>query len=165
MNEVKIHLAHGGGIQTPTDIILHSMAEYIIVDPATAKRYGIKVGEYHALQWLDILGLSAHALIAPTGVSIRCRNDDEMAWHAKSNNSNTLGIEFLVPGAYGYYDFIQRIKTPYLTDDQFHCGQEQIREWVEAWNIESIKTHNEIDPGRKHDPGAGFPTNEFLQEL
>ena len=165
MNKVNIYLPHGGGIQVPKKIILHAMAEYLNIDPATAKKYNIEAGEYHALRWLDIIGLSAHALISPTGVSIRCRNDDQIAWHARGNNTNTLGVEFLVKGVYDYGSFLQRIKTPYLTDDQFHCGQEQIREWVEAWNIESIKTHSEIDPGRKHDPGAGFPTNEFLQEL
>lgn len=165
MVTANIYLPHGGGLQTPKMIVLHAMAEYIDVDAKTAKQKGIAPGPCHAVRWLDICGLSAHALITPTGVSIRCRKDDQMAWHARGHNHNSLGIEFLVPGKHNYQTFLAAIKKPYLTNEAFHCGQEQIREWLEAWNIDEMKTHQELDPSRKHDPGTGFPLNDFLQEL
>ena len=170
INQVDILLPHGGGIQTPDTIVAHAMAEYIRLSEAGSRQLasnGIKIkpGIYHAAVWLHLLGLSAHALIAPGGVCIRQRRDDQIAWHARRFNTNSLGIEFLVPGTYDYAEFVQRIKTAYLTQDQIHCGQEKISEWVDTWTIKTFTTHHRLDPTRKPDPGDGFPENEFNQGI
>ena len=164
-NEVGIYLPYGGGFQIPDTIVFHSMAEYLVIDKATAKSVNVTPGVYHASRWLEILGLSAHALVATSGVIIRQRRDNEGTWHARGHNRNTLGIEFLVEGEHTYMSFLERIKTPYLTREQYDAGQEQVHEWLGFYNIQNMKTHHELDPDRKQDPGSGFDMSEFLQEL
>lgn len=120
--------------------------------------------DLHAADFLDKIGLSAHALITPDGNIIHCREDYETAWHAKGFNKDSLGIEFLVPGIHTYGSFMERIKTPYITDEQLKAGLWQIKVWVERYNINNIKRHSELSPGRKFDPGDGFDMNLFIQE-
>jgi len=163
--KIDIHLPHGGGAHTPDRIIIHAMAENIIVDTRTARKVGTEPGIYHAFRWLDVTGLSAHSLITPGGGNIRTRADTEMAWHAKNHNAGSLGIEFLVPGEYDYGGFLAAMKTDYLTEAAFTAGLDQIKAWVQAFNITEVKTHSEIDPGRKKDPGPGFPLDRLLEAL
>ncbi len=165
MNTVEILLPHGGGKQTPTEVIIHAMAEYIIVDPKTAKRYGIKAGEYHAFRWLDVIKLSAHSLITTNGGNIRTRRDEASAWHAKNHNTGTLGIEFLVPGSHDYAGFLRSMRLDYLPELAYQAGLDQVREWLNIFEISIVTTHAEIDPNRKHDPGTGFPFDRFIHDL
>lgn len=155
MEIADIPLPDGGGQQWPNRIIVHSMAQFIN-DRGTA---------YYASEWLRHLGLSAHALVDPSGVLVRCREDTEMAWHAKGHNSNTLGIEILVPGVHDYGTFVERIKTPYCTDVQLEAAKWQVSEWVRKHNISEIARHSDVDPDRKVDPGAGLDWSKFLQEV
>ena len=148
------HLDHGGKTNTPDLIVLHAMGEYIEGEP-----------DLWAPAFLDKIGLSAHALVTPDGNIIRCREDYEGAWHAKGHNKNSLGIEFLVQGVHTYGSFMERIKTNYLTAPQYEAGLEQVRNWMKIHHITNIKTHSELSPGRKFDPGQGFPLVTFLQEL
>ena len=134
-NEVGIYLPYGGGHQIPDTIVFHAMAEYLVIDKATAKSMNVVAGIYHASRWLEVIGLSAHALVATSGVIIRQRRDQEVAWHAKGHNVNTLGIEFLVQGEHTYASFLERIKTRYLTQEQIDAGQEQILQWGDMHNI------------------------------
>lgn len=121
--------------------------------------------EYYAVDWLKKLGLSAHALITPDGTVIRCRSDSEGAWHAKGFNKNSLGIEYLVKGVHNYGTFLEAIKTDYVTPEQYQAGLAQIAEWVEQHPIHSIDRHSDLSPGRKVDPGSGFPWQQLLGDV
>ena len=146
------HSSYGGGEQTPRLIVLHAMGENI-------KDKSI----FSAVEWLDHLELSAHALATPEGNIIRLRRDNEVAWHAKYFNIDSLGIEFLVPGVHDYGSFIEAMKTDWVTDSQFWAGVWQVKQWIDKWPITKIATHRELSPGRKFDPGTGFPLAQFLE--
>lgn len=147
-------LNNGSKSNIPKLIVIHAMGEYIEGEP-----------DLWAPAFLEKLGLSAHALVTPDGNIIKCREDDEGAWHARGYNKNSLGIEFLVEGIHTYGSFMTTIREPYITDAQFDVGQKQVREWLARHNIKKIKAHSELSPGRKFDPGRGFPMDVFLQEL
>lgn len=160
MNEVRILLPHGSNRpQVPTRIVVHTMAEYI--------RHEGRVS--HAVNFLDRMGLSAHFFVTPKGDLIRCRKDDQVAWHAKSYNINSLGIEFLVEcdPKFGmdYRELLEAMKTDYLTKDQFDSGVEKVNEWCNLHNIKHIDRHSTLSPKRKSDPGSGFPWQEFRAEI
>lgn len=152
---MKIHnipLPKGSLHNSPDDIIIHAMGEFIKCD-----------GSYlHAVDFLREIGLSAHALICPDGSIIQCRPIDKGAYHAKGHNTTSIGIEFLVPGPHDYGSFIETIKKPYLTDAQYLAGVELCHKWGEDLNI---VRHSDIDPQRKKDPGAGFPWDEFINDI
>lgn len=156
MNIENKRLTKGGGAQTPDRIIVHCMGEHIEYE-----------GEVlHAYDFLKKIGLSAHALICPDGTIIRCREDDEGAYHARHFNKNTLGVEFLVEGTmHSYRDFKQAIKKPYLKFDQYCAGVELLREWCSKHTIKSIDRHSDTDPKRKIDPGAGFNFKQLLKDV
>src|SRR5690606_28750529 len=74
----------GAAHQTPKRIIVHAMSEWI--------------NGMYAPDFLLSVGLSAHALVTPDGDIIKCREDTQGAFHAKGLNTDSLGIEFLLPG-------------------------------------------------------------------
>ena len=115
--------------------------------------------------FLQAAGLSAHALIDPTGAVILTHDTGRKAWHAKNHNSDTLGVEFLVPGAHDYASFIAEMEKPYLPGAAFVAGVELLRQWCDEFEIEDIQTHAQIDPRRKKGPGAGFPFDRMIREL
>lgn len=121
----------------------------------------------HAPTFLEQYKLSAHALITPSGDTILCRDDDQRAWHARGYNTDSLGIEFLVEGEHDYASFVEKIKSPYLSVMQFDAGIEAVRSWIDAYDISinRIDRHSDLSPGRKVDPGAGFPWKIFLERL
>jgi len=149
-------LDHGARSNIPTRVVVHSMGHYILHD-----------GHHKAAAtFLDDVGLSAHALIAHGGEVIMCRREDEGAWHAKGNNTGTLGVEFLVPGKHDYGSFIRTIERPgWVSVSAFAAGVELVRGWCQRHDIEAIVRHSDIDPDRKKDPGAGFPWELFLSEI
>lgn len=144
---------HGGDrVNSPKRIIIHSMAEFIEGD--------------HAVNFIqNVVKLSAHALIDPSGHIYRLRNDRQSAWHARGFNKDSLGLEFLVTGEHTYGSFIDIIKRPYITDAEYQAGVEQVKEWCSLYPIESIDRHSDVSPGRKVDPGEGFPWDEFLADV
>lgn len=146
-----------GGSKTndPELIVIHAMGEYIEWEPE----------DLWAPAFLEKIGLSVHILITPDGTIIRCREDNQGAWHAKNFNTNSLGIEFLVKGHHTYETFRSKIKESYITAPQYDAGVEQVREWIEKHHIESIKAHSELSPRRKFDPGMGFPMTTFIQDV
>ena len=150
---VNIPLYKGSPRNTPNKIIVHAMAEYI--------HDGI---DYHAVDYLKKLGLSAHSLITPSGVNIRCRNDTQGAYHAKNHNIDTLGIEILVPGVHTYISFLNKMKTEYITDVQYSSLVDQCRKWIELYDIVDVLRHSDIDPDRKKDPGS-LNWQQFLQDI
>src|SRR5210317_1860024 len=100
-------LEAGSKHNRPKMIVVHSMGEFLL-DPHPI----------HATDFLEKIGLSAHALVAPSGNIYICRDDDQGAYHAKGYNTDSLGIEFLVAGHHNYGSFLETIKTDWVTDEQ-----------------------------------------------
>lgn len=154
MKVVDKPLDKGAKSQVPNRVVIHAMGEYIFHE-----------GRYkHAVDFLRDIGLSAHALICPDGTIIRCRSDNQGAYHAKGYNTNSLGVEFLVKGKHDYASFKKAISSYYLTFDQHCAGVELIREWCTKYDIASIDRHSDLDPGRKSDPGKGFPFDIIVED-
>ena len=160
MKYANIPLPAGATHNAPVLIVVHAMGEYIDTDGR----------DYFALDYLKKIGLSAHIFITPSGVAIKSREFTEGAHHVKGHNTNTLGIEFLVPGLHTYESFLEAINTQYVTDAAFKTGLEVVREYLNRMPNtpkprEVIRTHAELNPGRKFDPGKGFPYNHFLNAI
>ena len=151
----NIPLPKGAKSQIPSRIVLHSMGEYIKTD----------AGAKFAPDFLRDIGLSVHALICPDGTIIRCREDHQGAYHAKNFNTNSLGVEFLVPGVHTYSSFKKAIKKPYITFAQHVAGVELLRDWCSTYDITSIEEHRALSPKRKCDLGDGFPLEQFLKDI
>lgn len=156
MEQISRPSAYGAAHQTPNMIVVHAMAEQVADDS----------GDFiHAADFLDRQGLSAHALVAPDGTVIRCRDDAQGAYHARGFNAASLGIEVLVKGRHDYGSFAAAIAKPYLTPEQYEAVVAQCREWVRAYGITRVVRHSELSPGRKVDPGAGFPWFNLLIDI
>ncbi len=157
LNVTKKYSEFGGGPQNPTRLIIHSMGE--VID--TEER------DYPADEWLNHLKLSAHFLIKPDGEVIKMRHTKTKAWHAKGHNTDTVGIEFLVPGLHTYVTFLEAINTPWVSSEQFEAGVELSKGIIDYFHISvnNVLRHSDIDPGRKKDPGHGFDWDEFRNRL
>ena len=160
MKYANIPLPAGASHNAPQRIILHAMAEFIDTDGR----------DYFAVNYLKKIGLSYHIFNTPSGVAIKCREFTEGAYHAKGHNTNTLGTCFMVPGLHTYESFLEAINSKYVTDAAFKTGLEVVREYLNRMPPgpelqEVIKTHAELNPGRKFDPGKGFPFSDFLDAL
>jgi N-acetyl-anhydromuramyl-L-alanine amidase AmpD len=158
MDIIKIPLPFGRDHLEPKKVIAHAIAEFVIKDGRA----------YHAIDWLKKKELSYHALVTPSGSIIRCREDNQVAWHAKAQGHNfkALGIAFLVPGAHDYSSFLETIKKPYLLPGQYIAGMQFCREeWVNKLGILHFAQHSKIDSENKSDPGPGFPFHRFLGDI
>lgn len=154
--DIKIaHLPHGGNrVNHPDTIVVHAMGEYL-KDKKTL----------HATDFLNYYGLSAHALVDSNGNIFRCREDNERAWHARGHNTNSLGIEFLVKGEYNYSEFVKAIEGQWVTEEQYNAGLWQIKTWAALYGINTIVRHSDLSPGRKVDPGNGFPWERLVRDI
>lgn len=157
---IRRHLEHGPRVQAPKRIIVHSMG------------YKVRVSEdntLYAASFLNRQGYSAHMLVAPDGTPIRCRDDDEGAYHALDHNTDSLGIEILVPGEHNYSTFLEAIETEWTTPEQWNTAVEVVAYWCERWAIGTtpgqLDRHSDVDPERKSDPGAGFDWETFLADV
>lgn len=190
---INRHLAHGAiwprgharageptPVLEPTGIVVHAMLEQIAITDAVLEHYPAddyprvhaRAGErVWAATWLDLVGLSAHALVSPDGPIIRCRWDHEIAWHASGFNDTRLGVEVLVRGAYDYGAFLTRIDEPWIEPGsaQFAAAAAQVTDWCLRHGIRAapgtIDRHSDLDPNRKRDPGAGFPWARLLESV
>jgi N-acetyl-anhydromuramyl-L-alanine amidase AmpD len=169
MNVIKRYTNIGGGIQTPSLLVIHAMAEFIKLDESIQVRgKTIKAGIYPAHDWLQELGLSAHFLIEPNGDIIKQRSTKEVCWHAKGYNTDSVGIEVLVSGVHDYASFKEAIKTDWVKPDQFESTIEIANDIVTWFDIDKgnkVVRHSDLSPGRKVDPGSGFKWDEFKSEL
>lgn len=146
---------YGGGKQTPALVVIHSMAEYIKT----------KDGVYSAIDYLEKIKLSAHFFIHPNGQIVQGREIEDVAYHAKGYNTNSIGIEFLVEGTHNYGAFLNKIKTDYVTDIQFQEGVSLVHSLMGDYDINELSRHSDLSPERKVDPGEGFNWYAFLIEI
>lgn len=154
MKVVNRFLQAGGGNNRPKMLVVHSMAEFIRRGDDVVSAYDLLVE----------LGLSAHALVCPDGTVIKSRPEMLVAWHAKGFNQDSLGVEFLVDGTYDYGEWVARIRTPWLTREQWLSGLELVSDWMCRYKGSELVRHSDIDPKRKVDPGDGFPWSTFFDE-
>lgn len=173
-NFVDYHLPFGNKYNSPRMGVIHGMGEWIIIDKIQSqwfdeeKNLDIPAGQYHATEFLRRRGLSAHVLVSPS-ILIRIREDNQGAFHAGGHNTDTLGAEFLIPGIWHYNEYIALMKSNenWLTEKQFNMGLALFNGWVTKynWPVDAVRTHHEISPERKNDPGNGFPLEEFRSGL
>ena len=141
-------------VNNPKMIVVHCMGEFI-TDPHPI----------HATDFLVKMGFSAHALVSPNGDVYLCRDDDQGAHHALGYNTDSLGVEVLVEGNHNYGSFLEAIKTDYVLSEQMSSLTEVVKSWLDAYDIKRLVRHSDISPGRKVDPGAGFPWESFVQAV
>lgn len=152
--------AYGFIHNNPDRVIIHCMGQFI---------YDVKTDRvYYAKDWLDHLGISVHFTIDPDAGILQHRDINSGAYHAKFNNEDTVGLEFLVPGIWYGERFRKRIETPYLNDFQYSCG---------VWLMQNVLTglplyaHSEVDHRYREgvkvkvDPGRGFPKDKFSADI
>ena len=154
MHIKEIRLDKGAKKNTPKRIIIHAMSEFI----------NYKGQTLHAVEFLKLIGLSAHAFVEPNGIIIRSREDTEGAYHAKGHNTDTLGVEFLIEGVHSYSQFLKAMRKTYLKEDQIDSGFKLVKGWMIRWNIHknNVVMHSDVDPDRKHDAGQGFIDSGFF---
>lgn len=160
MKVFECQLSSGGGWQEPVRVVIHAMGERIMY----------KGKPLHATEFLEKVGLSAHRLVDSFGNQFKCREDNQIAYHAKGHNTNTLGLEFLVPvpdviEAFDYDSFLAVMETNYTTKEMLESGKAIVREWLQNHQIRDVVRHSDIDPKRKQDPGKGFPWMPFLHSV
>ena len=162
----EIYTGIGGGIQTPTLLLIHAMGERIVVEKSfKLKNRTIDKGIYHAHDWLVLLGLSAHFLQNPDGSFIKQAPTNKICYHAKGFNSNSVGIEVLVEGEYTYETFKEKIKTDWVTQSQYDTLVDLSNDIIDYWNIKEVKRHSDVSPERKVDPGSGFDWEWYYNQL
>jgi N-acetyl-anhydromuramyl-L-alanine amidase AmpD len=156
---VNIPLPGGLDHIKPEIVVVHAIAE-IVID---------KEGNGHyCTEYLRKQGTSAHLFVTPQGTVIQSREFDQGAWHARAQgrNYNSIGIEFMVPGAHDYSSFLEAISKPYITANQYEAGVEVCRErLLGELGIKEFERHSQLDPKRKRDPGKGFNWMKFLKDL
>ncbi len=158
MIEANIPLRGQGTQSKPDRIVVHAMAEFLDLDPDDQYAHG----------FLGDQGLSAHVLITPTGTAIRCLQDTEMGAHAKGFNRNSLGIEYLVAGVHTYATFVKAIKVDdWVSPEAHEAGLCVIEQWMKKWTLDRtrVQRHSTLSPGRKVDPGTGFPWQLLIDDL
>lgn len=153
----ELELPKGGGRQTPKRIVVHAMGEFI--KPSRNDKH-----MWPALDWLRFCGLSAHALIYPSGVIAEPRAADLIAWHAKGHNTDTIGFEVLVPGIHDYDSLCAAMRIEdWPSNAQYSAAAGLVSAWRSNWDIprEEVYRHSTLDPSRREDPGKGF-TMEYI---
>jgi N-acetyl-anhydromuramyl-L-alanine amidase AmpD len=166
MEVIEAYSEHGGGKQEPNKVVIHAMAEIVVIKKdlyLKKKDKTILAGKYSALEWLELLGLSAHFQLHPDGKFTKMRHTHDIAWHAKGFNINSVGIEVLVPGEWDYDGFIEQIKTDWVTPEQFDSLVEMTAGIMDYYRILSkdVFMHSRLSPNRKYDPGSGFKWEKF----
>jgi N-acetyl-anhydromuramyl-L-alanine amidase AmpD len=165
---------HGAKSQNPKKVIIHAMGEYILIDKSQEKSFktlgkDLPAGTYHASEFLERIGLSAHYLQEPNGSFIKTRLTIQGAFHAKGFNSDSIGIEVLVKGVWSYINFEQLMKSDkdWVTDLQYKTLPILCNGIIDYFSMKegSFYRHSDLSPERKFDPGHGFHWEKFKGQL
>ncbi len=166
-NQKKFHAS------LPDTIILHYTAGR---DAESSAKYMAK----------DDVQASAHVVIGRDGEIFQLVPFDTISWHAgnskygnrKGLNRFSIGIEIDNAGEldknnkswFGrkYQEsevFTEKSgkKWHKYTNKQIQVTKNICKLLIEKYNIKMILGHSDIAPGRKKDPGAAFPLNEFKE--
>lgn len=168
----------------PQGIVIHAMSEYIHHSALDWVK-GHDKNDYPewipASQWINIAGLSVHGFIHPDGIVELGQHESKVGYHAGKSvhnglsglNNYYLGFEILMAGKNTYGDFIEKMKTDWVTSDQFHASFELCKRWMDTFNIptDNVVMHSQVsgkdirpdDP--KYDPGQGFKYNTLISLL
>lgn len=138
-------------------LVVHAMAEWVMDD----------YGDYHyCTDWLNFLKLSVHAYCLPDGRIVETVAPDRVAYHASKYNNRSIGMEFIVPGGHNYNSFLKQmanVQNPPYSTEQYQAGGQWFR--IQAHRLglsfEHIKSHKQLDPDRKQDPGNAFDWTAF----
>ncbi|RRD42668.1 1,6-anhydro-N-acetylmuramyl-L-alanine amidase AmpD [Comamonadaceae bacterium OH3737_COT-264] len=98
------------------------------------------------------LQVSAHFLIRRDGRVVQFVHTDKRAWHAgasfyagrSARNDDSIGIE------------LEGLEGGQFCDAQYTALAQLCQALTAHYPIQDIAGHEDIAPGRKHDPGAGF---------
>ncbi|MCP5046128.1 MAG: N-acetylmuramoyl-L-alanine amidase [bacterium] len=138
-------------------LVVHAMAEWVMDDD----------GVFHyCTDWLNVLKLSVHAFCLPDGRIVQSVEPGQTAYHAKEFNGRSVGMEFVVAGGHNYDSFLKKMadveNSPY-TQAQYEAGGWWYKKMAEKFGLtfEQIKSHREIAPDRKKDPGDAFDWKVF----
>jgi len=157
----------GRGEHRATRLVVHSMGEFIL----NGRPEDGPVGATAAHDWLQALGLSAHALISPGGTVIECVPRTQIAYHAKGHNTGLLGVELLVPGTHTYDSLALAVgwnvrgwaPVAPLPVDPYTIPQYRALSWwlvreAHALGLtwDAVTSHDRLDHTRKFDPGPVF---------
>jgi N-acetylmuramoyl-L-alanine amidase len=133
--------------ELPDTIVIHAMGEFV-------------EGRF-ASDFLEDRGLSAHYLIMPDGRVINTVLPSQVAYHAKSYNNRSVGIEMLIAGNHTYTSFLAALKSaPTFTYAQISTCDGLVGFLKNELPIKKIVAHSEIDP-TKFDPGPNFLMEEI----
>lgn len=138
-------------------LVVHAMAEWVIDDEGVY---------HHCVDWLNVLKLSVHAFCLPDGRIVQSVDPEQVAYHAKEFNSRSVGMEFIVGGVHNYDSFLKRMadveNSPY-SRAQYEAGGWWFRRLADRFGLtfEQVKTHRELAPDRKKDPGDAFDWAAF----
>ncbi|MEM8961517.1 MAG: N-acetylmuramoyl-L-alanine amidase [Acidobacteriota bacterium] len=137
-------------------LVLHAMGEWVARDD----------GFQHCTDLLYNLGLSVHALCLPDGRIVECVAAENVAYHAGPHNATSVGMEIVVAGAHNLdslYERIADVDNPPFRPAQYESAGWWFRKQANRFDLDfsAIKTHAELDPQRKRDPGAAFDLEAF----
>lgn len=107
------------------------------------------------------LEVSAHFLIRRDGQVVQFVSTDERAWHAgvsyyagrSARNDDSIGIE------------LEGLEGGLFTPAQYAALANVCTALQQHYPITDIAGHEDIAPGRKRDPGAGFDWQQLRQRL
>jgi AmpD protein len=139
-------------------------------------------GKMYAVDFIEKIGLSAHAYITPAGLIINSVPPSKVAFHAGVSSFGTfynlnrtfLGCEWLVGGTHTYGTFLRRINATdglTYTEAQYEAGGYLYAEWTKKYPRitkgrivdHSVVAGDDIrGAGKgKRDPGPAFDTLRF----
>ena len=126
---------------------------------------------WHYADLLSELNRGVHFAILPCGQVIQHNDPRTILWHAKGANSESCGVEMLVPGVFDLDALYTKINSQeHYYKHSYYKGLIDIQRLLVAkdyvrnptfnWDIHSAQSR-----GRKQDPGSSFSINKWTDML
>lgn len=122
----------------------------------------------HCTDLLRELELSVHGFCLPDGRIVESVAIGRVARHARDYNDRSIGLEFVVEGLHDEDSLTRAMAnvdaSPYRPV-QYEAAARWFRCHADALALDAscFRTHGELDPQRKTDPGAAFDHDAFLR--